>query len=230
MKYKYLLFDADGTLFDYNKSEENALRETFKINRIPFREIYLDKYREINSKLWLDFEKGLIDPAKIKEKRFEELFNQLNLQLDVRKFSEAYLESLSHQNILLEGAEELIKSLSGKFSITVITNGLASVQRRRFENSRLFQFINLVIISEEINFVKPSVEYFDYVIKKLGSPNKNEVLIIGDSLTSDIQGGNNFGIDTCWFNPEKKNNDAGLNITYEIHNLSELIPILKTGL
>ena len=65
MKYKYLLFDADGTLFDYNKSEENALRETFKINRIPFREIYLDKYREINSKLWLDFEKGLIDPAKI---------------------------------------------------------------------------------------------------------------------------------------------------------------------
>ena len=104
------------------------------------------------------------------------------------------------------------------------------VDIRNFPSSRLFQFINLVIISEEINFVKPSVEYFDYVIKKLGSPNKNEVLIIGDSLTSDIQGGNNFGIDTCWFNPEKKNNDAGLNITYEIHNLSELIPILKTGL
>ena len=227
MKYKHLLFDADGTLFDYDKSEANALAMAFELSGFSFKKDYLNVYRRINHKLWLDFEQGLIDPAAIRERRFEELFNELHLHQDVKEFSEAYLENLSYKTNLVDGAEELIKLLWKKYTLSIITNGLAVVQRRRLESSVLFKYIDHIIISEEINYVKPSVEYFKYVFNELGNPDKKEVLIIGDGLTSDIQGGVNFGIDTCWFNPQRKPNETAMKITYEIYSLNELMHILN---
>jgi 2-haloacid dehalogenase len=228
MTYKWLLFDMDGTLFDYDQAERNALTRAFEQMAIPYQEAYLPVYREINSQLWRDFERGAVDQATIRLRRFERLFESLEIQCDLPAFSASYLAHLGNSAFLMAEAEETVKSLWGRFNLAAITNGLMDVQRPRLAGSRLSGCFKVVIVSEEVGSAKPAPEIFDIAFEQMGHPAKNEVLIVGDSLTSDIAGGHGYGIDTCWFNPTGQPNDHTPG-TFEIRRLGELLRIVEGG-
>ena len=228
MKYKIILFDADGTLYDFDKAAVEALKSSFKKYSLEWTTNTFSIYEEVNKKIWNDFEKGLITTKEIKTERFKRFFDIIDVNnVDSIKFSEDYLEFLSQNNYLLEGAEDIVKWSSEKFDLAIVTNGLASVQNPRFKSSELRKYFKHIIISEEIGFAKPKNEIFDYSFNLLNNPRRENVIIIGDNLTSDIKGGEDYGIDTCWFNPAKANNDSGIIPTFEIANLNELKKILN---
>ncbi len=227
MKYKWLLFDADGTLFDYDLAEKIALKKSIEEIGLQYDDSVLRVYRKFNGDLWVQFENGKIKPDELKVKRFSLLLNHYNFNYDNHRLSLIYVDHLADCSILIDGTENVIKQLSGKYKLLLITNGLKSVQRKRFNNSSIKNYFQDIIISEEIGVAKPDPKMLEYAATKMNSTNKNEMLLVGDSLTSDIKAGNNFGIDTCWFNPEGKKNESGFKITYEIKSLDKLLDILK---
>lgn len=227
MKYKWLLFDADGTLFDYDKAEGYALRSTFEVLGFAYEARYAQIYRRINGEIWLDFEKGKISQERLRTRRFELLFDAIEIDCDPCEFSRLYLANLALGTDLIEGAEDVVKSLHGRVDLLLITNGLADVQRPRFARSTVGQYFSDVVISEEVGAAKPDTAIFEVAFAKMGLPKKGDVLIVGDSLTSDIKGGHNYGIDTCWFNPERKPSDPGVVAHHEIGELKELLLLLE---
>ena len=227
MKYKTILFDADGTLYDFDKAAVEALKSSFKKYNLEWSINTFSIYEDVNKKIWNDFEKGLITTKEIKTERFKRFFDIIEVSnIDSLQFSKDYLEFLSQNNYLLDGARDIVKWSSEKYELAIVTNGLASVQNPRFKSSELRKYFKHIIISEEIGFAKPKKEIFDYSFNLLDNPSKESVIIIGDNLTSDIKGGEDYGIDTCWFNPAKKTSNSGINPTYEISNLNELKKIL----
>lgn len=222
MKYEVILFDADDTLFDYGMAESRALYKAFAHFGLPAgAQEYGASYQEINRALWKDLEQGRISSALLRVERFNRLFAAHQLELSPEAFSEAYLRFLGEGTFLIEGAVELCEELSC-CRLAIITNGIKDVQRSRIQGSPLSEVFEQIIISEEAGCQKPETGIFDYAFAKLGISDKSKVLIVGDSLTSDIQGGIGFGIDTCWFNPLGKTGDPGIRPTYEIRALSEL--------
>ena len=226
MNFELILFDADGTLFDYDKAEAYALESAFAATQIPYQNDYINAYKLINSTLWLDFEKGLISPSEIRVERFDQLFNQFKIKTDTTVFGDVYLDFFAEAGFLIDGAEDIVNKISSQTTTAIITNGLSVVQRSRFSKAPIMSQFKDVIISEEVGVAKPNPEIFEITFEKLNHKNKNTTLIIGDSLTSDIQGGVNFGITTCWFNPKKLQNNSGLSPDYEIQTLNELIEIV----
>lgn len=230
MRYEVILFDVDDTLFDFKVSEEKALHKAFAEFGFPAGlKDYGARYREISKVLWRDLEQGLIKLAELRVERFKRLFLAHNLGINADAFSGVYLGYLGKEIHLVQGAEELCNNLAG-FRLAIITNGFADVQTSRIGGSPLCNAFEHMIISEEVGFQKPDRGIFDYTFSKLQITDKSKVLIVGDSLTSDIQGGINYGIDTCWFNPDGKENHLGIKPTYEIRELSELLKIVgRTG-
>lgn len=227
MKYKTILFDADGTLYDFDKAAVEALKSCFNKYNLEWTINTFLIYEDVNKKIWNDFEKGLITTKEIKRERFKRFFDIIEISnIDSLKFSNDYLEFLSQNNYLLEGAKDIVKWSSEKFELAIVTNGLASVQNPRFKNSELRKYFKHIIISEEIGFAKPKKEIFDYSFDLLNNPSKESVIIIGDNLTSDIKGGEDYGIDTCWFNPSQTIRNSEISPTYEISDLNELKNIL----
>jgi 2-haloacid dehalogenase len=222
--YTWLFFDADGTLFDFERAEKLALSSVlFGVGLSLTNEAH-QSYQRVNQELWLAFEGGKVTQAEIKTRRFERWLALLNISADVEKVSRDYLLYLSQQGPLLEHALEIIQRLSGTYQILLLTNGLKEVQRPRFNASALKPYIADIIVSGEVGFAKPDPRIFEAAFKVAGTPNKNEVLMIGDSLSADIQGGLNYGLDTCWYNPMKT--APGLPTTYTIHDLRQLLEIL----
>jgi 2-haloacid dehalogenase len=224
MAYTWLFFDADGTLFDFELAEKLALSALLLDLGQPWSDDAHQSYQHINKELWLAFEEGKITQAEIKTQRFEKWLESLNIQADVEKMSRDYLLYLSQQGPLLEGVLELIQTLSKKYKMLLLTNGLKEVQRPRFNASALKPYITDIIVSGEVGFAKPDPRIFEAAFKTIGHPTKNEVLMIGDSLSADIQGGINYGLETCWYNPMKVG--SSLPITHTIHDLRQLLEIL----
>lgn len=227
MKYRWLLFDADGTLFDYDRAEAQALAATFDQIGYPFDEEILSKYRHINGDLWLAFEKGEIHQKELKTERFDQLCQLFEVNLDPSLLSQLYLKNLGQGTYLIDGAEESVEKLNDRFNLAIITNGLRDVQRPRIADSSIYGYFPVIVISEEVGAAKPDKKIFDIAFQMMDGPQKEEVLLIGDSLTSDIAGAMNYGIDSCWFNPNRQRRPSGLKIRYEINQLSELIDILE---
>ncbi|HJO94821.1 MAG TPA: YjjG family noncanonical pyrimidine nucleotidase [Victivallales bacterium] len=227
MKYKWLLFDADGTLFDFEKAELFALKKTLKYFKINYSSTLHKRYNKINYELFSRLEQGFITSNELKTKRFEFLLSEFNINLDSDTVSKTYLSNLSKGCMLIPGAIDTIRTLHPEFKMFIVTNGFLEVQKPRFENSGISQYFIDILISDEIGVAKPAKEFFDVIYSKIGKPNKSEIMIIGDSLTSDMAGGINFGIDTCWFNPHQMENKNNLNVSYEINELHELIKIVK---
>ena len=223
--YNWLLFDADNTLFDYDKAEATALASSFAQFDLDFTLTMGEKYRAVNAQIWHDYEQGAITQQALRTERFRRLFAAIGLEVDCDAFSQQYLVNLASAGHLLDGAEALIKQLSGSYHIAIITNGIADVQRPRLANSPIHQYVEAFIISEELGVAKPDPAIFDAAFAQMDWPEKTAVLIIGDSLSSDMQGGLNYGIDTCWYNPAGQ--PATLPVTYEIQKLAELLPILN---
>jgi YjjG family noncanonical pyrimidine nucleotidase len=226
MKYERLLFDADGTLFDYDKAEAVSLESAFGQAGFSFKKKYSKLYRQINGQIWQDFEKGLISQDRLRIKRFELLFDAVKLKTDPWEFSKKYLESLSKCTYLLEDAEEVVSLLSKKAGLILLTNGLKDVQRSRWSKSVISRYFTDILISEEVGAAKPDRKMFDEAFNRMNNPDKEKVLMVGDGLTSDIKGGMDYGIDTCWFNPLELPRDPDIEIGYEIKHLRELLGIV----
>lgn len=227
MKYKWLLFDADGTLFDYDKAEARALRRTFRELGCSYEARYADVYRQINGEIWSDFEQGKISQHRLRTRRFELLFEDIAVECDPEAFSTKYLLHLADGTDLLEGAEEVARRLHGKAGLVLITNGIADVQRPRFASSGLSEYFVDIVISEEVGASKPDPRIFDAAFQVMAWPKTEEVLIVGDSLTADIKGGNNYGIDTCWFNPRQDLCTLDVKVHFEITELRELLTLFE---
>lgn len=225
--YPWLWFDADGTLFDYNRAEATALRNTFHSLTLPFEDEYLGVYRNINSKLWRALEQQEITPADLRFRRFELLLESLQMSGSPHQMSTAYIEQLAICSDLIDGAYEVLQTLHGRSQLAIVTNGLQAVQRSRLAHSRIRDFITELIISEEVGAAKPQPAFFDAAFARTGHPAKSDVLIIGDSLTSDIQGGVDYGLDNCWYNPTAESRPDSLPITYEIKHLRELLEVIE---
>ena len=226
MNYKLILFDADGTLYDFTRAEREAFEKTLRQFGIHENLSHLHKeYEKINLAIWKKFEEKTITSTKLRLERFHRFFTQEKLSLDPVEISPVYLKYLSRGTYLLDGAEEIVKYFHGKCEIALATNGLSDVQYPRIQNSRLAKYFKHIFISEDIGFPKPDRNYFEYIFQKL--PFRDSAIIVGDNLYSDIKGGNDFGIDTCWFNPNKRNNESGIIPKFEISDLNELKGIIE---
>lgn len=226
-RYNTILFDIDDTLMDFKLSERAALHNTFLDYGMPngFSEFH-GSYREISNVLWGDLEQGNMPLATLGTERFKRLFHQHGLDFSAEAFGSQYLEYLGRETHVFPEAEAMLKGLS-HCRLAVITNGFGTVQKARLKNSPMQHLFEHVIISEEAGYQKPHTGIFDYAFRKLGLQSKEAVLIVGDSLTSDIKGGADYGIATCWFNPHGKMNHTAVQPTHEIRCLSELAAIVN---
>lgn len=222
MAYAWLLFDADGTLFDFERTEAAALQATFTDFGIAHDERNTAVYHAINRVLWQQLERGELRADVLRVLRFERLFEALSVAGDPEIASDRYVGHLSEGTYLLEGAEVLVTALARTHRLAIITNGLSAVQRPRFAASTIGHLFDPIVVSDELGVAKPDPAIFDATFERMGQPAKDEVLLIGDSLSSDICGGARYGIDTCWFNPRRAPAPADLAITHEIDALASL--------
>lgn len=228
MRYEIIMFDADETLFDFKKSERAALKNAMLEFDIEYDENHhLKVYKDINTAIWKELEDGLITQKQLKIERFKRLSNQLNAGFDEVEFAKSYIKHLANASFLYDDSIALVESLHRNYKLTIVTNGLKDVQDNRVRKSVIGKYFEDVVISEEVEVSKPDPKIFELALYNIKHTDKSKVLIVGDSLTSDIQGGINFGIDTCWFNPNKIVNRTGIKPTYEISNLMALKDILE---
>ena len=226
MSYDWIFFDADGTLFDYDAAEAAALRGAFERCALPFDPDVGPRYSEINAAIWRDFELGKITQQRLRTERFNRLFDAVGLTADSAEFSRHYLAILGAQTDLLDGAEGVVRALAGKVRMLLITNGLAEVQQPRFAASSIRDCFAEIVISGEVGLAKPDPAIFDFAFERIGRPVKERVLMVGDNLGSDILGGANYGIDTCWYNPKGALNGHGVEPDFEILELREILEIV----
>lgn len=226
MKYDLFLFDLDDTLMDFGETEKNAFTNVFTTHGFPNGLTdYRDSYRAISTVLWEDLEQGRTTLADLKTERFRRLFLERGLEIDAVQFGQMYLDLLGKEVHLIDGVASMLHSLEGA-RIAVLTNGFKDVQLARIAASGLADTFEGIFTSEEIGFQKPQPEIFEHVFEQLQIEDKSRVLMVGDSLSSDIRGGNNFGIDTCWFNPKRKENNGLARPTYEIHDWKEFLTVI----
>jgi putative hydrolase of the HAD superfamily len=222
-KYEWLLFDADNTLFDFDNASINAFHQTLLDYDIELGENSYLVYKEINLKVWEELEMGLIDQVELRRKRFSLFLDHFNLDKDPVKMNKDYLHNLVLKSELIHDSIRTLNYLKPLFKLGIITNGLKEVQRPRIKKVEIEEYFEVIIVSDEIGHAKPRKEFFDHTFMEIGHPSKEKVMVIGDSLKSDIKGGLDYGLDTCWYNPNLKKNNHSWQPTFTIRKLSSLI-------
>lgn len=225
-KYQTLLFDVDDTLLDFGAAEKLALRLLFEDQQIPLSAEIEAHYKMINQGLWRDFEVGTISRDEVINTRFSILFKEYGQEVEGALLENKYRSYLEVGHQLVDGALELITDLHQQYDLYIVTNGVSRTQDRRLRDSGLHPLFKDIFVSEDTGFQKPMREYFDVVFERIPNFAVDNALIIGDSLSADIHGGQLAGLDTCWFNPGLKPNPTGIVPTYEIQDLNELYRIL----
>lgn len=223
MKYTTLLFDLDDTLMDFKKAEENAIEKLLLKYSLPATEENKRLYSLTNQSKWKALEKGEITRKELFATRFPDFFKALGVEADGAKANADYMHFLSQGRFVIDGAEDICRELRKSYSMYIITNGAKIVQQGRLTDLPLMQYFDGVFISEEVGFDKPKKEYFDHVFLNIPEKDKSKCLVIGDSLSSDILGAVNYGIDCCWIS-EKTSSE--IKPTYQISTLKELLNIL----
>lgn len=224
--YRYILFDADNTLLDFDKAQRLSFIEVLKHYGCQYSDTIFNQYEEINQGLWHQFELGLIEKKIVQAKRFFDFFNILGMKVDGTQADSVYQESLSNQSWLMPNAEKVCRDLSQHATLVIVTNGVGKTQRFRIANSKIAKFISYVVVSDDVGYSKPNINFFWETFRIIGRSDMDAALIVGDSIDSDIKGGINAGIDTCWYNPYKKRRPKTTNINYVISNLQQLTKIV----
>ncbi|MCL2861975.1 MAG: YjjG family noncanonical pyrimidine nucleotidase [Firmicutes bacterium] len=222
-KYDVFLFDLDGTLFDTQLSTVVSLKEMAKRYGFVYDESVWQRYMEINIEAWKSYEKGEMSVDELFSKRISRLLDSFNIQNCENGFNAKDVVEFIDYTHLINGAEKMCKKITSKGKlIYIVTNGIQEIQVSRINNSTIKNYITDMYATDRVGFSKPNEKFFDYVLEKIPQINKDKILIIGNSLTSDIQGGINAGIDTCWLNLSNEKNKSAIIPTYEINKLIDL--------
>ena len=220
---KILLVDLDDTLLDFTKGEEESLEKVFINYGIVNSKENRELYYSINRNYWKKFELHQIEREKLLGLRFEDFFRNFNMKVDGFKVNELYFNYLGQTAYLIDHAEEFCKKCKELgLDIYIVSNGVGKVQKPRIEKSGLKDYFKNIYLSEEIGYNKPDIEFFESI--SLDGYSKENLVIIGDSLTSDIQGGKNYGITTIWYNPHLKESSLP---DYQVTDLLDIFKILE---
>lgn len=226
-KYTNLVFDADDTLLDFEAAEYYALKDILEQYKYEMSEEIRQQYRKINIELWEKYEEGIISKEEVLHSRFEKLFNILEMKVNGEEIEKQFREKLGECSTMIKDASIICEKLYKNYNLYIVSNGVKETQIKRLKESGLDTYMKNIFISEEIGYQKPRIEFIKEVQKVVPNINSTNTLIIGDTLTSDIKLGENTGIDTCWFNPNKKENKSKIKPTYEIQELRQLISIIN---
>ncbi len=225
-RFDIVLLDADETVFDFKKAEAHSFKQMLESFDIEYTDERLALYSGMNLKMWKALERGEVTREKLKTLRFELFFNEIGVSgIDCVEVNDRYLTNLSNSTFMIEGAPEFVKELHKYCKIYLATNGLTKAQTGRFSQSAVKDFIDGVFISEQIGFAKPDKAYFDFIFESLKIEDKSRVIMLGDSLTSDMQGGKNAGITTCRYSRNGEILDSPL-CDYQITDYDEFFDIL----
>lgn len=222
MKYQWVLFDADETLFSFNSYL--GLKKMLARENIDFNLADYDAFQAINQPLWVQYQNKEITAEELQRIRFDELSQKTGK--DPIVLNKLLMEEMALVSQPLENVKIMLEALSRKVKMAIVTNGFELLQHKRLVNTNTLQFFDIVMTSEQAGVAKPDPRIFKAVFAQIGDVDLNRVLMVGDTLSSDIQGGINVGIDTCWYNPEGKVNELDIKPTYEIRSLLELIDII----
>ncbi|MGO1454275.1 MAG: YjjG family noncanonical pyrimidine nucleotidase [Alkalibacterium gilvum] len=227
MKYKKIIFDLDNTILDFRDTEEKALRKIISAYNLPYTEDTIQSYKGINHDLWQKLEQGKITREKLFASRFFLFLERFGITVDGKKVDTMYRNALSEGFLMMKNAHEVLTTLKNNgYKLYAGTNGVASTQRQRLAGANLNHFFEEIFISEEIGVEKPDPFFFQYIFDTLNSHNNGEYLMIGDSLSSDIKGAKNIGIDSVWYNFDHvKDYPSTVQSTYTITDLLELLPL-----
>lgn len=226
--YRILLFDLDGVILDFKRAEQQSFRETFlRFGFTPDADLF-SRYLKINERRWKAFEDGEMTKEECTVGRFTELFSGIGFSGDAAQFAKEYQDGLGDGHFLMPHAREVLEALSPRFALYVVTNGVSSTAYRRLRGTDTERYFRKIFVSEELKAQKPSMAYFRQVFADIPDFSRERALLIGDSLSSDIQGAENAGIDCCYVNLGHKKNETALRPTYEIDDLRALLTILET--
>ncbi|MBF0713580.1 noncanonical pyrimidine nucleotidase, YjjG family [Gemella sp. GH3] len=227
--YKYLLFDLDNTLLDFDLAEDKALNMLLKEQNVDNIEEFKEKYTSINKQLWHQLDNKEISREFLINNRFRKLFSCFDIEVDGKHLAKRYEYFLSMQGYYLEGAVQLLDKLKDNYEIYAATNGFYNIQTNRLENSSLQKYFKEVFISEVFDVQKPDKRFFEIASSKIPNFEKEKALMIGDNIFADIQGAKNFGIDSVWCNFKNIENNTGILATYEVKNYDELLELLTNS-
>ena len=224
---EYLFLDLDDTILDFHKAEAIAIAKTFREYGLDPNQAVLERYSAINKAHWEMLERGELTRKQVLVKRFESLFAEQGIEADPAAVQASYEKNLAIGHYFMPGAEKAVEALSKKYRLFLASNGTASVQKGRMTSANLYRFFEKSFVSEEIGYNKPSKEYFAAAFAQIPGFDPAKAMMVGDSLTSDIRGGNNAGILTCWVNPKHVPGREGICPDYEIEALSQLPALLE---
>jgi len=223
-EYDIFLFDADNTLYDFDKASTHAIKLLFSEYGFNYSSDIPSRFFDIGIPLWERYEKGELSDTDLQKLRFTGLFDALEIAHDPVQFNARYMYELGKCSILIDGALEVCRQIAaaGK-QIYIITNGFWPTHEARIQHSPIQKYMSGFFVSELIGHKKPSAEFFAHVLSYIPSADTSKILVVGDSLSADIAGGINVGMDTCWFNPHGSENRTGVVPTYEINELREIL-------
>lgn len=225
---KFLFFDLDDTLLDFHKAEAWALRQALRRSGIEPNDAVVARYSEINQSQWELLEEQKLTREQVLIRRFQLLFQELGVDASCEETQHCYENMLAKGHDFMPGAPELLETLKGKYQLYLVSNGTAMVQDCRLRDSGIEKYFQGIFISERVGVDKPQKAFFDRTFATIPDFDPSQAMMIGDSLTSDIRGGNNAGIFTCWYNPKHKPRRAEIHVDYEIADLMELPKLLET--
>ena len=227
MSYIFLLFDLDHTLLDFDAAEDVALSHLLKEEGVEDIQAYKGYYVPMNKALWKDLEEKKITKQELVNTRFAKLFAHFGIEKDGAYLAERYQFFLAQQGQIFSGAIELLDTLTERgYELYAATNGITYIQTGRLEQSGIAPFFKEIFISEQLHTQKPDAAFYEKIGTRIPNFDKNQTLMIGDSLSADIQGGNNAGIDTVWYNPDHLENNTQAQPTYEVDSYQALLEIL----
>ncbi len=233
LRYSTVLLDLDHTLLDSNQSERLAFAKALGASGISDPDRHLETYQSINRRLWAGVEAGELLPDDVKVRRFSELVPLLGLSssqsVDPVELAEQYAHGLGSEGDLFPGALEVVSALAEHCTLGLLTNGLSAVQRARVDRLGLEPYVDAVVISAEVGLAKPDPAIFELILEQLGQPDKESVLMVGDSLSSDIEGGHRAGIATCWYEPTGAGTAPEPGPTHRIASLDELLGVVTSS-
>jgi len=219
---KAVLIDIDNTLLDFNKCATFAIKSGFEDFNIEFSDSIFPVFKEINDKLWLQVEQKTLTKPELHKIRWKLIFNELGIEKDGVEFEKVFVNYVHESHIPVDGALDLLQYLSAKYSVYAASNASLKQQINRLTKANMIKYVKDIFVSDEIGFPKPSGEFFDICLSRIAPLKKEELVMIGDSLTADIDGGTKYGIATCWFNHDKEEVPADLKADYIVDSLSDI--------